>query len=191
MGYAEVLYGGAMNIEEHKPLRHSQFTQNGSDQLKQLKIINSFIIMNNNIFLADLLLYTHFLYVLCVVLPVPLIIIGGIRGWNWVRNLWFRLIHLLLIGFVVLESVFRIPCPLTEWEYQLRYSTHDVEEYGSFISNWVSRILYYEADPMLFNVIYVLFGLLIASLLYFVPVKRREDSERGHSDWKSEARRPL
>ncbi len=36
--------------------------------------------------LADLVLLTHFLFVVVVIAGLPLIIIGGIRGWHWVRS---------------------------------------------------------------------------------------------------------
>ncbi len=105
--------------------------------------------------MADLILYIHCLYVLCVILPVPLIIIGGIRGWKFVRNVWFRMIHLLLIVIVVMESVFGIPCPLTVWEYQARYENGTSGYDRSFLSEWVADRLFYEFDPWIFTVLYI------------------------------------
>ena len=40
--------------------------------------------------------------------------------WEWVRNWWFRVAHLVAILIVAAEAFLDIPCPLTEWEYRLR-----------------------------------------------------------------------
>ncbi|MBN2329595.1 MAG: DUF2784 domain-containing protein [Candidatus Omnitrophica bacterium] len=123
----------------------------------------------NSSTLADIILCIHFVYVICVVAPVPIIIIGGFLGWNFVRNAWFRLIHLALIGFVVIFAVAGKLCPLTVWEQNYRRDAENGAYSGSFIGNWLSRILYYEIDLWIFSVIYVLFGAFVLSLLYFFP----------------------
>ena len=48
-------------------------------------------------------------------------ILAGIAlRWAWVRNFWFRTIHLAMIAVVVAESLCGIVCPLTDWEDRLR-----------------------------------------------------------------------
>ena len=70
--------------------------------------------------LADLLVFVHLLYVGYVVLGQAAIILAASCRWEWGRNRWFRLTHLLAIGVVVVEAVMNWPCPLTVWEHQLR-----------------------------------------------------------------------
>ena len=50
--------------------------------------------------LADAVLVAHFIYVSIVIFSVPLILVGRARKWGWVRNFWFRIIHLFMILIV-------------------------------------------------------------------------------------------
>ena len=49
-----------------------------------------------------------------------LILLGACLRWQWVRNRWFRVAHLLAIVIVAFEAINNIECPLTTWEYDLR-----------------------------------------------------------------------
>ena len=69
---------------------------------------------------ADALLVLHSLFVAFVVCGLLLVIVGGLRGWAWVHNRWFRLAHLVAIGCVVVQSWLGLVCPLTTWEMALR-----------------------------------------------------------------------
>ena len=55
---------------------------------------------------------------------------GVVLRWKWVRNPWFRAIHLIAIGIVVAESLAGIPCPLTVWERQLRKMAGQIGYHG-------------------------------------------------------------
>ena len=61
--------------------------------------------------LADLILVVHALFVAFVVSGLLLTLIGGLLQWRWVQNGWFRSIHLVCIGIVVLQSWFGRSCP--------------------------------------------------------------------------------
>ena len=61
--------------------------------------------------LADLILLLHVGIVAFAVLGQLLFMAGGLRGWAWVRKLWVRLAHLVLIAFVVLQSWLGQVCP--------------------------------------------------------------------------------
>ena len=65
---------------------------------------------------ADLLLLLHVLFVAFVVFGLVLILVGKLLSWSWVHNPWFRLVHVLAIGVVVLQSWFGVICPLTTLE---------------------------------------------------------------------------
>jgi hypothetical protein len=126
--------------------------------------------MNNSHVLADVILVVHALLVLFNVGALPLIWIGYFRGWTFVRNFSFRIIHLLLIGVVAAESVFGMMCPLTTWESELRGSGAQLE--GGFIAYWLHRLLFFEFSPWVFTIAYVLFFLLVAFTFYWVPPHR-------------------
>ncbi len=124
--------------------------------------------------LADCILAIHTLFVTIVVASVPLIAIGGIRGWQWVTRPFYRFTHLAMIVFVASESLIGMNCPLTVWENQLRARAHQQGYAGDdFIAGWLSQVLFYHFPPWVFTVAYVSFALLVASLFYLVPVKRQ------------------
>ena len=110
---------------------------------------------------ADAILVLHGLFVVFVVLGLFLIYLGKLLSWQWVRNPWFRATHLLGISFVVIQSWFGIICPLTTWEMGLRSRAGEAVYAGSFVANWVSEILYFQAPAWVFVVCYTLFGALV------------------------------
>ncbi|MCU7813178.1 MAG: DUF2784 domain-containing protein [Candidatus Thiodiazotropha sp. (ex Notomyrtea botanica)] len=110
---------------------------------------------------AITILVTHVVFVVFVVLGVILIFVGKFLSWQWVRNPWFRVVHLLGIGVVVLQSWFGIICPLTTWEMDLRSKAGETVYEGSFITHWLNELLYYQAPSWVFAVIYTVFGGLV------------------------------
>lgn len=120
------------------------------------------------LFAADGILLVHFLFVAFVVLSLPLIFTGAALGWSWVRNRWFRIVHLFAISVVVLESWLGVMCPLTDWEKALRLEAGDAVYAGSFIAHWLDSLLFYRAAPWVFGLIYTLFGAAVLASWYWV-----------------------
>jgi hypothetical protein len=123
--------------------------------------------------LADLLVVFHAIYVAFVVLGLVVILIGIAFNWAWVRNFWFRVIHLLMIGIVVLESVAGIPCPLTVWERELRLRAGQATYAGDFLGYWAHRLIFYQAAPWVFTLVYTLFGLAVLAAFVLAPPRLR------------------
>lgn len=119
--------------------------------------------------LADLILVLHLLIVVFNVGSLPVIWVGRAKGWHFVRNFYFRVVHLLLIGFVALEAIVGAICPLTTWEEGLRGDGAGGPYEQGFIAYWVHRVLYYDVDPWVFTLGYVVFFILV--LLTFIWVK--------------------
>ena len=122
------------------------------------------------VFLADVVLITHFLYVLFVVGGLLLIWSAGFMEWQWVKLFWFRIIHLASIAFVAAISMFGIPCPLTILEGNLRVAGGADFYNQSFIQYWLHKILFYEASGEIFTLIYSTFAIAVAGSFYFVPL---------------------
>ncbi len=127
---------------------------------------------------ADVVLALHTLFVLFVVGGLLLILLGWWRGWTWTRGFWFRWLHLAAIGFVVLEAWFGVPCPLTVLESRLRVIAGGSGYAASFIGYWLQRLIFYEAEPWVFTVVYTAFALLVVAVFVFHP-PRRYPSRRG------------
>jgi hypothetical protein len=113
--------------------------------------------------LADLVVLLHVLFVAFVVGGLVLIFIGKARAWRWVRNPWFRIAHILAIGFVVMQSWFAVMCPLTTLENILREKAGGAAYKGDFIAHWLQAILYYNAPARVFAIGYTIFGALVAA----------------------------
>ncbi|MDB5935337.1 MAG: hypothetical protein JWQ01_2681 [Massilia sp.] len=132
--------------------------------------------MSNQIYqlFANAVLVAHACVVLFILAGLVLILLGGRRGWPWVRNFRFRLLHLGAIGYVVAQSWFGIDCPLTTLEQWLRVRAGEVGSADDFIAHWVGQLLFYHAEPWVFVAAYSLFGLLVlASWLLVRPAWRR------------------
>ncbi|MFA9420623.1 MAG: DUF2784 domain-containing protein [Gammaproteobacteria bacterium] len=123
--------------------------------------------------LADVVLFLHALFVVFVVAALLLTIAGGYRQWQWVRNWWFRVVHLVAIAVVVTQSWAGLICSLTSLEMWLRGQAGGEQYDGSFIQYWLQRFLYYDAPGWIFVTAYTVFGLLvIIAWLRFPPHKK-------------------
>jgi hypothetical protein len=123
--------------------------------------------------LADALLLLHAGLVLFVTIGQLLIMIGGWRGWDWIRRPMFRGAHLATISVVIAQAWLGRLCPLTIWERNLRaqagQSTHD----ESFVAHWIGVWLYWDLPAWVFVVTYTAFGALVLASWYRWPPKRR------------------
>ena len=129
--------------------------------------------------LANAVLLLHFGVVLFVVLSLPAIVVGNWRGWAWVNNIWFRSVHLIAIGVVVLQAWLGQHCALTELESALRLRAGEVGYERSFIEYWVQRVLYYQAPLWVFALAYTAFGALVAWAWWRFPPSRRAPVQQG------------
>lgn len=119
--------------------------------------------------LADLIVAIHVVYVGFVVLAVPVIALGALLGWEWVRNSWFRNLHVTMIGIVVVEALLGFTCPLTTWESNLRSESGQAAYEGSFIGHWLHELLFVEFDPAVLSAMYCVFGAVVLGLYLFAP----------------------
>ena len=121
---------------------------------------------------ADAILLLHVLVVIFIVFGLVLIFIGNALKWCWIRNPWFRVLHLVAICVVVFLSWLSFVCPLTSIEMELRTRAGDTTYSGTFISHWLESILYYQAPPWVFVVGYTIFGLMVIASWFLVRPRR-------------------
>lgn len=124
--------------------------------------------------LADVLLVIHSLFILFVAGGQVCVLLGGLRGWSWVRNFAFRIAHLLAIGFVAAESWIGMICPLTIWESTLRRAAGETPYNGTFVGHWLGRLVYYDAPEWVFMIVYSLFFVVVAASWILVRPARRK-----------------
>ncbi len=125
--------------------------------------------MNPLLLLADLIVVIHFSLMAFIVFGLVAILLGIVFRWSWVRNLWFRGIHLFVILVIVGESLAGVRCPLTVWEHDLRVQAGQKTFEGDFIAYWLHRLMFFRAEPWVFTVAYVTFGLVVLATFLLAP----------------------
>ena len=122
--------------------------------------------------LANAVLIAHVGVVLFIIGALVLTLIGGWRGWSWVRSVWFRALHLAAIAYVAMEAWLGIVCPLTTLELWLRRQAGQAVYDGDFIAFWLRKLLFYEAEPWVFTAAYSGFAVIVAISWILVPPRR-------------------
>ena len=129
--------------------------------------------------LADLVLGAHVLVVLFVVGGLVIIVAGNLRGWSWVNRLGFRLLLLAAIAYVAAQAWLGFDCPLTTLEMALRARAGLATHGATFIGYWLQQLLYYDAPPWVFTLVYSLFALAVAATWWRYPPRRQTRAGPG------------
>ena len=126
--------------------------------------------------LADLVFVLHAGVVLFNVGGLLLIVIGGLIGWAWIRQRGFRIAHVALMALVTLEAIFGLTCPLTLLEDALRGEANE----QSFVQRWTMALIYWNAPPWVFVLLYVAFLLaVIGAWVAWPPIASKRQGARG------------
>ncbi|MES2321707.1 MAG: DUF2784 domain-containing protein [Pseudomonadota bacterium] len=123
-------------------------------------------------YLANAVLILHVAIVLFIILGLVLTLAGGLLKWQWVRNVYFRAVHLAGIAYIAAEAWLGIICPLTTLELWLRELAGQAVYEGDFIAYWLNKILFYQAPPIVFIVAYSVFGLLVVLSWVLIPPRK-------------------
>ena len=126
--------------------------------------------------LADLVLVLHAGFTVFVVGGQLLILAGLALRWRWVRGFRFRLVHLAAIVFVTIQTWVGLACPLTDLENHFRVRAGQASYDDGFIAHWLHELIFYDASPRTFALVYTGFGLLVVATWIFGR-PRRESGE--------------
>lgn len=126
--------------------------------------------------LSDLVLVLHAGFTVFVVGGQLLIMAGLALRWQWVRGFRFRLVHLAAIVFVTIQTWAGLACPLTVLENHLRTSAGQASYDTGCIEHYLHGLIFYDASPRTFALIYTGFGLLVVGTWIFGR-PRRESGE--------------
>ena len=111
--------------------------------------------------LANGVLIAHVGIVVFIAGGLALTLAGGLCGWQWVRKFWFRVLHLVGIGYIAIEAWLGIVCPLTTLEQWLRAQAGQAQYAGDFVAYWLRKFMFYEAQPWVFIAAYSGVGLFV------------------------------
>ena len=117
-----------------------------------------------NILFSEIVLLFHFCIFLFMVLSFFLIPLGYYQKWEWVKNKYYRLIHLVVMGIIFIETILGFMCPLTILENFLR---NDIE-INNIITQIIHQIMYWDLPSYQFIILYLL------SLLYINIIKTKK-----------------
>jgi hypothetical protein len=134
-------------------------------------------------YLADLMVFAHLLYVAYVLVGQLAIIVASAFQWQWGRNRWFRLTHLLAIAIVALEAVMGWQCPLTKWEYQLReLAGQPFDGSETFMGRIVHSIMFptgpggQPLPEIFFTMLYIAMLIIVVQGLVMYPPRLRKSA---------------
>lgn len=121
---------------------------------------------------ADLVTLIHAAYVAFVVFGFVAILIGWAAGWDWVRNRYFRMVHVAMILLVCCEALVGKTCPLTIWENMLRVKGGESGYSRDFVGYWLDSLIFYQAPSWVFTTAYLTFGAVVILTFWLVPIER-------------------
>jgi hypothetical protein len=98
-----------------------------------------------------------------------LVLAGMAFRWQWIRNLWFRAVHLAMVAAVVVQALFGIVCPLTTLESTLRLKSGGQPYPDAFLAYWAHELLFYNGPAWVFTVSYCTFGALVLATWLLAP----------------------
>lgn len=118
--------------------------------------------------LSRLVAFAHLLYVLFVSLGLFAIYLGLIFKWRFIRNPYFRIIHLVAMIIVAIQQYFLINCPLTVLEKRLLILAGRPTYSGAFIPNLLNQFSF-NIPGTYYLPLYVSLGLLFILSFVFIP----------------------
>jgi hypothetical protein len=109
----------------------------------------------------------------CVLIPV-----GAWRGWQWVREFWWRLAHLFSLAAVAAQALSGHACFLTIWQGDLSGAPH----VQPLIAAWIDRLIHWPLPLWMFAIayaaIFVYVIVLWIAVLPLAPWQRRAATKR-------------
>jgi hypothetical protein len=127
--------------------------------------------------LADVVLAVHVAVVAFLAVGFVLIVVGVLRRWEWVGNLWFRVGHLVAAVLVTAQAWMGRLCPLTVLENHLREQAGQEPYPGFFVAYWARQVVFADAESWVFAVVYTVFVALLL-LSFALPRPRERNLDR-------------
>jgi Protein of Unknown function (DUF2784) len=121
--------------------------------------------------LADLVLLVHLGVIAFNIFGLILIPLGAWRRWHFVRVLWWRALHLAILGFVALQALLDRVCFLTIWRAELLPQSGSAAPMP-LIARWVNGLIYWPLPLWVFAVLYVVVCVYALLLWRLVPPRQ-------------------
>jgi hypothetical protein len=104
------------------------------------------------------------------------------KGWDWIRNPWFRLANLASVFVVIAEDIFGWQCPLNTLEWNLRTTSSGIVAAASSPVGQLLEFLLREAIPgWAIHAMYWCLGALMIVMLFVNPPRFRRQESRDYA----------
>jgi hypothetical protein len=123
--------------------------------------------------LAALVLAVHLAIILFNLFGLIAIPLGVWRGWRFVRILWWRALHLAILGVVALQAVLDRVCFLTLWQSDLLARAGEPSSAEPLIERWIEHLIFWPLPTRFFLLLYVAVCAYTLALWRLVPPDRR------------------
>jgi hypothetical protein len=120
---------------------------------------------------ADALAVLHIGYFIFIVWGTVAILLPQRPA--YIRDIRFRLVHMLAVYIVLAEDYLHIPCILNVAQWTLRTAGGGPYEAATGVSGLLDGLLYRTIPGSVLNVMYVALGVALPILLWAVPATRR------------------
>jgi hypothetical protein len=136
--------------------------------------------------LAETILAVHLAIILFNLFGLVAVPLGALYDWPFVRVLWWRVLHVLLLAAVAAQAALGRACILTLWQYDL---SHAAAQPTPLIAGWIDRLVYWPLSLWVSAALYVLVFAYAVALLWLVPPRsgarfggRRAGPDAGRGD---------
>jgi len=120
---------------------------------------------------AEIVLTVHIGVIVFIVFGLIAIPIGGRLGLEFVRALWWRGMHLSLMGVVAVQKLLGRACFLTVWEGRLMQRANPIARVPA-VHLWAERLIYLDLPLWVFTVAYAVLFAYVLALWFAVPPRR-------------------
>ena len=125
--------------------------------------------------LADIIVVFHFLWILFMISGFCVTLYSIVFNRKYLDFVTFRVVHLCGIFYVGLLTVLGKYCPVTILEYNLRQKYDSSLFYsGSFIIDWVERIVYPDVHPLLIQLPTIIIAVFTVVIFLIFPPGRKK-----------------
>jgi len=119
--------------------------------------------------IAEAIFWFHVVVIAFAVLGLVAIPLGAWGGWKFVRVLWWRAIHLGLLGIVALQALMGRACFLTIWESEFLRRAGEAASNEPLVQRWVSQAIYWPLPSWFFAILYVAVCAFALLLWWLIP----------------------
>jgi hypothetical protein len=102
--------------------------------------------------IAEAIFWSHVVVIALGLVAIPL---GAWSGCKFVRVLWWRAMHLGVLGIVALQALLGRACFLTIWEGEFLRRAGEAALNEPLVQRWVSQAIYWPLPSWFFAILYV------------------------------------